>query len=368
MTAAEFQLHPRHKNWGMEPFFLGLVGAGFLYVSYAKLWHLTIVPETIVLVVFLGGLMGITRIPFPKSWRGKAIPLWVYALISGGISGFMDSFLVLMMVGKAELVGSEKDKFQFRALNMIAALIGGLTLYFGEVYMLPLALKYGMRYWYSMLPVVPPVIAFLFYLSWRLSKLNIQVVGIKNMEGGHKKSTADRGDYLEFAGAIALLLVTHDAVLCLGVLLLYSYITGQGEDLIDVLKTETEMGVMLLLVFAALIAVPIEPFMAQLSGWWAFIPSTINGVLTGAIFPASGDVWFDTHILSTAVLITPVSSLVGVMLFKTWSEWVAYMKLSFALAAIWFLLCGAWFHGVWPMLEDPFYKVFPKPSLVESPR
>lgn len=173
--------HERHKVWNLETAFLGLVGAAMIWqrgISH----HLNVVQETIVLVVFLGGLMGITRIPFPSTIRGKPIPLWAYPLISGGISGFMDSFLVLLLVGAAKLEGPNYDQFRFKAYNMIAALIGGLTLYFGEVYMLPLALKYGMRDWYSMLPIVPPVIVFLLLLAVLASRLNIQVLGMKSID------------------------------------------------------------------------------------------------------------------------------------------------------------------------------------------
>lgn len=362
-------MHARHKVWNLETAFLGLVGAAMIWQREIS-HHLNVVQETIVLVIFLGGLMGITRIPFPTKIGGRRIPLWAYPLISGGISGFMDSFLVLLLVGAAKLEGPDVDQFKFRAYNMIAALIGGLTLYFGEVYMLPLALKYGMRDWYSMLPIVPPVVVFLSLLAVLVGRLHVRVVGMKSMDNGNghhpKKVHADWGDYVEFGIAIAVLLVMHNALLCLGLLLLYSFITGQGEDLIDVLKTETEVGVMLLLVFAAFVAGPIEPYMAQWSGWWAFVPSVINGVLTGAVFPTSGDVWMDAHILSTAVLVTPISSLVGVMLFKTVLDWRRYILLALPLTLVWFLLCGAWFHGPWKAIQPDYEKTFGKPMLVSA--
>lgn len=360
-------VHKRHKSWNLECCFLGLLGAVLIWQK--DLAHeLSVVAETIVLVVFLGGLMGITRIPFPSKIGSTAIPLWAYPLISGIISGFMDSFLVLLLVGLARLEGDASDKFRFRAYNMIAALIGGLILYFGEVYMLPLALQYGMREWYSMLPIVPPVLVFLGLLSLLCGRLNVRVAGMASLDAGGnghpKKQRADWFDYVEFAVAIVLLLSLHNPLLCLGVLFVYSFATGQGEDLIDVMKTETEVGVMLLLFVAALIAQPVAPYLADWSGWWAFIPSAINGVLTGAIFPTSGDVWHDAHILSTAVLLTPVSSLVGVMLFKTPREWLAYIRLAVPLAALWFLLCGAWFWLCWPVIEPSYHAHFGKPELV----
>ena len=201
---------PRHKVWNLETAFLGLVGIAMIWRQ--NLSHqMSVIQETIVLVIFLGGLMGITRIPFPQNIFGRTIPLWGYPLISGFISGFMDSFLVLLLVGLAKLEGPDQDKFRFKAYNMLAALIGGLTMYFGEVYMLPLALKYGLRDWHSLLPLVPPIVVFLLILAWLTSRLNVRVVGMKTLDGGEggngKKTHANTADYLEFAAAIVLLLV-----------------------------------------------------------------------------------------------------------------------------------------------------------------
>ncbi|PIR97071.1 MAG: hypothetical protein COT91_03130 [Candidatus Doudnabacteria bacterium CG10_big_fil_rev_8_21_14_0_10_41_10] len=356
------------RIYNLETLLLGITGAVMIALR-DNAHHFSVVAETIVLVIFLGGLMGITRIPFPSRAFGKPIPLFAYPIISGFISGFMDSFLVLLMVGMANLEGDKKDQFKFRAYNMFGALIGGLITYFGEVYMLPLALKYGMRYWHSMTPVIPPVIVFLIFLGRLCSRLKIEVTGVKSIggdEGSDRKSIADSGDYLEFAAAIVLLLASHNVLLCLGVLFVYSFITGQGEDLIHVMKTETEVAVMLLLVIAWFIAVPIEPMMAHFQGWLAFIPASINGVITGALYPATGVIWREVHILSTAVLLTPVSSLVGVMLFKNASDWAYYVKLSVPIMVVWFLLCGAWFYGAWPHIDEGFYSVFSRPELTAT--
>lgn len=359
-------LHPPRKVWNLETFLIGAVGVAMIILR-DNVHSFNVVQETIVLVLFLGALLGITRIPLPYKIGGQAIPLWAFPLLCGLISGFMDSFLVLLLVAAARLDGPARDQFKFRAYCMIAALIGGLITYFGEVYMLPLALRYGMRDWYSMLPVLPPVLVFLGVLGVFTNRLDIQVVGAKSIEtveeGRTGKTTADLFDYCEFAVAIGILLVTRNALLCLGVLFLYSSVTGQGEDLVDAIKTKIEIAVILLLVFAAFIASPIEPHMNYFSGWLAFIPSTINGVLTGAIFPVSGNMWKDTHVLSTAVLITPISSLVGVMLFKTLKQWRSYIAISIPLAMTWFMIYGAWFYGPWTLIGPLFENVFGAPVL-----
>lgn len=362
-----FTIALRRSSWNMESWFLGILG--FTVIIMRDLAHeLSVVQETIVLVIFLGGLMGITRIPFPSTVLGKPIPLWAFPWICGLISGFMDSFLVLLLVSVADIKGAEHDRFKFRAYNMMAALIGGLITWFGEVYMMPLALQYGMRDWHSMLPMLVPVLIFLALLGFLSKDLRISILGMRSFatnggNGHEKKNHADSFDTIEFVIAIILLLVTKNALLCLGILFLYSFITGQGEDLLDVIKTETEVAVMLLLVIAAFIAEPIAPFMQSFSGFWAFIPATINGVLMGAIYPATGDVWKEAHILSTAVLITPLSSLVGVMLFKHLSDWPRFMRLSIPLAVAWFLIAGAWFYGPWQIIEPHFYAIFDAPVL-----
>ncbi|OGE80937.1 MAG: hypothetical protein A2826_00220 [Candidatus Doudnabacteria bacterium RIFCSPHIGHO2_01_FULL_43_23] len=355
--------HPERRVYNLETALVGTLGIVFILMR-DLLHHWSVVEETIVLVIFLAGLMGITRIPFVSTFRGKPLPLWAYPLVSGFISGFMDSFLVLLLIGKAKLEGPKQDQFKFKAINMIAALIGGLITYFGEVYMLPLALKYNMREWHSMLPVIPPVAVFLLILGFLTNRLAIKIIGVELADNNHgKKMVADKGDYLEFAVAVAILLFTHNALLCLGVLFFYSFVTGQGEDLIEVMKTETEVAVMTLLVVAAFIAEPVAPLMSNFEGYKAFFPAVVNGVLTGAIYPAAGNIWQEVPILSTAVLITPLSSLVGVMLFKTRREWWDYMRLSVPIAMIWFGLCWSWFHLLWPYIDPHFYQFFTRPMM-----
>jgi hypothetical protein len=358
----EARIPPKHRAWNLETTLMGLMGLAMVFTR-DHIHQAGVVGETIILIILLGGLMGITRIPFPTFVMGRKIPLWGYPILSGILSMFMDSFLVLIMVGSATIIGPANDQFKFRVYNMIAALIGGLGMYFGEAYMIPLALKYGMRHWYSMLPILTPVLAYLFVLAILCGSLNVQVGKIAELGGPHQQRSTYR-DHFEFATFVALLLVFHNPLLVLGLLFLWASVTGQGEDLINVIKTETEVNVMQLLVIALLIAQPMSSVIAEYaSGWWAFIPATINGVLMGAIYPAQGNVWREVTILSSAVLITPISSLVGVMLFKTWNDWKKYMRVSIPLATVWFVICLSWFMFVWPVLEPSFHSVFPRPAL-----
>ena len=81
--------------------------------------HLSPIEDTIILVLFLGLLLGIAPIPFPKVKQ-----LWLFPWIAGILSGLMDSFLVLLMVSVVPLVGKKKDKLKFKTYVMLAALIG----------------------------------------------------------------------------------------------------------------------------------------------------------------------------------------------------------------------------------------------------
>lgn len=48
------ETHARHKSWGLETWFLGLVGIAMIWQREMS-HHMNVVQETIVLVVFLGG-------------------------------------------------------------------------------------------------------------------------------------------------------------------------------------------------------------------------------------------------------------------------------------------------------------------------
>lgn len=360
---------PKTRRHELETVILGLLGVALVFSrSYYESFNIP--GQTIVLVIFLSGLMGITRLPLPTHIGSRRIPVFAYPFVLGLVSGLMDSFLVLILLGAATLAGSDENKLSFKAYCVIGALIGGLVTYFGEVYFLPLGLTYGMHHWYSMLPIVPPVLVFLGYLSYRCSKLDLQVQGrgkgyqAPELAHGTLRTVGGHSiDYIEFIGFIVLLLVTHNGLLCLGVLLAYASATGQGKQLAHVVTAEMEIAVMALLALAAFINGTAASLIALFSGWLAIFPSIGNAVLTGALYPASGNVWQDTLILSTGALILPTSSLVGVMVFKTRKEWWHYIKVAFPAAIVWFLIFGVWVYGVWPHLEPAYAKVFDTPVL-----
>lgn len=356
------------RQWTLETVFLGFLGASLTYLALAFNPHLSIIEETIVLVVFLGALLGVAPLPFPNLKHRK----WLYPLIAGILSAFMDSFLVLLMVAALPIKGEERQVLKFKAYAMLAALIGGLLIYFGEVYALPHYLKYGMNNIYDGLPILVPVLIFLGVLGYLVQRLNVDVAAQEStLEEGLAVQDAEHGEHgepsnakrkweniAEFVVGIGIILFTHNPLLALGVLLAYAFISGQGEDLLHVVKTETEMGVMLLLLTAWIIFEPVQPILGLFTGFHALWPSMVNAVFSGALLPAGGEVWKEISVISAGALFLPISSLVGVMLFKTMNEWWAYVKISVPLMVLWLVLSLGWFTYVWPSIEPTFFNTF----------
>jgi len=358
------------RTWNLETTFLGMLGGALIYLALTVGTHLSIIEETIVLVVFLGALLGVAPIPFPNLRHRK----WLYPVIAGLLSAFMDSFLVLLMVAAIPVKGKQREILKFKAYAMMAALIGGLLIYFGEVYALPHYLKYGMHHIYDGIPLLVPVLIFLGVLGYLIQKLPIDITArestleegleqIENHQHEHEhmsEGSAKRRweNIIEFVVGIGIILFTHNALLALGVLFTYAFLSGQGEDLLHVIKTETEVGVMLLLLTAWVIFNPVQPLLQLFTGFHALWPSMINAVFSGALLPAGGTVWREISVISAGALFLPISSLVGVMLFKTMKEWWAYVKLSVPMMLLWLVLSLGWFTYVWPHAEPVFFKTF----------
>jgi len=224
-----------------------------------------------------------------------------------------------------------------------------------------------MNHIYDGLPILVPVLIFLGVLGYLVQRLDIKITARETtLEEGLEKAQEHEHistggmkrkweNVAEFVVGIGIILFTHNALLALGVLLAYAFISGQGEDLLHVIKTETEMGVMLLLLTAWIIFNPVQPLLEIFTGFHALWPSMINAVFSGALLPAGGDVWKEISVISTGALFLPISSLVGVMLFKTMKEWWTYVKLSVPIMVLWLVLSLGWFNYVWPLAEPTFF-------------
>lgn len=228
-----------------------------------------------------------------------------------------------------------------------------------------------MNHIYDGLPILVPVLIFLGVLGYLVQKLDLVIsarestleMGLEKKEirdNDHKSSHNTKRkieNLAEFIIGIGIILFSHNPILALGILFVYAFISGQGEDLLYVIKTETEMGVMLLLLTAWVIFEPVQPLLSFFTGFHALWPSMINAVFAGALLPAGGDVWLEIVMISTGALFLPISSLVGVMLFKTIKEWWAYVKLSVPMMFVWLAISLSWFTYVWPKMEPTFFKI-----------
>jgi len=365
-----------------------LIGCGLIVQYHQGNTHIASVPwETLALVMFLGVMLAFIR---PWQFVPRSLPVWSFVPIGGVASAFMDSFLVLVILASMNLSGSDEDLFMFRVFVTLSALIGGLLTYFGEVYALPIALMYGMREWYSMLWIAPPVVVFLYMLTRDAMHLNVAPAcaaprGGRNGTGeAHECALTSHpwerpGDrpwmilkLVEFAAFIGLLLVFKDPLLLTGIMLAYYAVWGHGMSAFSVWKFESEQDVLLLLVTIGVWAFALQPalvFVADVHGLLLLLPALINTVAVAVVYPATGNVYLDITMVSITVGVTPAASLVGLIVFKGFKEWKRYTKRAFPYVARWAALSAVWcaVFSV-PVVQDMYYGAtgFERPVLLES--
>ncbi len=302
------------------------------------------VGKLIILIIFLGLLIGIAPVAMP-TFRSK----FRQVVVAGFASALLDSFIVLMQLKNFKTTQErEEERIKFLVLCTFSALIGGLCLWFGEAYAAGLFQNDGRTGFLSALYIIPPVIIFLVILGWLGNRLKIDI------ELGYSKQ--NKRDVLEFFAGIILLIVTHNPLICLGWLLIYSAVTRQENHLLDSWKHHTEVNVMLVLIIALvggewLVSHIIEPSGFGSGEFLPIIPAGIQAVLWGPLYEdPSVHFWIRVCTLSTGAMLLPISSLVGVMLFTTGRQWWIYAKYSFPLAAVWFVIFRGW---IWLTLDTP---------------
>lgn len=356
MTVAELQ------HWLLLILGVFLVGLGG--AQYEAMGN---VLKVLVLIVYLGALIGVAPVALPI-FRITKNPIFNQCFWRGLNSAYLDSYIVLEETKELKTCEAGQDLATIAAIEgeqdtgtgerakllsviTINAIIGGLVLWFGEVYAAPLYQSHDRTGWLSALYIVPPVLIFLTITSAIAAKyINIQIVETK----GHHKGT--KRDLVEFAIGIVALLFTHNPLVCLGALMIYSFITRQDHQLLDVIVHKAEINVMIVLFIAMaggmwLIQNVIAPAGFATGEFAPIIPSGVQAVLWGALY-SDPDVtfWIQMTNLSTGALFLPISSLVGVMLFRTWAQWKVYMRYSFAAAGLWYGIMRLW---IWATLETP---------------
>lgn len=322
--------------------------------------HISAVAQVMVLIVYLGSLVAIAPVPLPTFKRKRT-----QIMFAGLLSGVLDSFIVLLQLlrlrtaepdeygNRTERTEVSGNRAKFFAIATIAALTGGLIIWFGEVYAAGLFINDGRTGLLSALFIVPPALVFLWILGTFAERLDIDVLPNE----GKAFSKRDLG---EFIAGIALLLLTHNPMLCLAALLVYVVLTSQADHLIEQTKHHTEVNVMLVLLVALIaggwvVSSVIEPMGLGQGEFLPIIPAGVQAVLWGPLYTdATVHFWIRIATLSTGALLLPISSLVGVMLFSTMRQWLVYMKYSFIFAAVWYGLLRLW---IWVAFETPIGEI-----------
>lgn len=329
---------------GLTPPELSHIIFGFLgicFIVYAPGFHdIHDIGQIMFLVMFLTSAVGLADLPLP-AFKSKAGLVW----ISGLVSGFLDSFIVLLKLKDTETRGSDEAHFRLLCLATISALIMGLYFWFGELYAAPLYYSNGRTGLLSGLFMLPPGLLFLWFLGWQASRLPITIVNNRKVEWNKRR-------VIEFSAFIALLLWSHNAMLCLGVVLVYSLLRNEMDFMEKIWRKDTEFSVMGVLGIAWLLG----PKAMELAERFS-----INDGIIGPIMLSAGQAllwsplyhdpnvnfWVMMANLSTGAMILPTSSLVGVVIFKTRFHWKVYLKISIPNAIVWWCLLQGWIFVVY---------------------
>lgn len=306
--------------------------------------------QVFVLVMYLTLLVGITQLKMPvfKSNFFQTIYISI-------VSGVLDSFVLLAQVKKLKTTCHSEDeeigRMRLFSIYTIGAIIGGLWLWFGEVYAAGLYAGDKRTGALSALFVLPPVLLFSVVLGIIANSHKTQLV---------KPSTSNKFDWrntVEFLAGITILLFTHNALLCVGIILLWAWLTNQTSHLFDeVIKNEIEWGVIIVLVIAMLkgewlVENVFLPLGLATGEFAPIIPSAIQAVLWGPLYnDPSVHFWVRLTNLSVGAGLLPISSLVGVMIFKKMSHWRIYLQYSIPLMFLWFCIMRGW---IWLVLNSP---------------
>lgn len=341
----------------LEHILLLVLGIGILAFGGKAYDAAPEVPKVILLVIYLGSLLGIAPIAMP-AFKSR---FW-QVVFAGIISAVLDSFIVLLQalrlrtveagqnrseilhLSAKEVQETEGQRAALLALLTIAAIIGGIVIWFGEVYAAGVYLNDHRTGILSALYIVPPVAAFLCLLGVYAQKfLKIEVIPNRAIGFG-------RRNLAEFIVGIAALLFFHNPALCLGGLLIYAVLTRQDDRLIHVWRFETEVNVMIVLVIAWvaggwLVTNAIEPLGLHEGIWKPIIPAGVQAVLWGPLYQdPTVNFWIRIVTISTGALLLPISSLVGVMLFRTPKQWLVYCRYSVAAAVVWYGTAMSWVY------------------------
>lgn len=281
------------------------------------------VGETLVIVIYLTLLVGFTNLKMPIFFASRP-RLSTFALItfSGHISLLFDSFAVILLLAKGIQYYPFKDgedtfnQFMVKSSAMFTALTVGGAFYLGELWGLPWYLAHNqdtLLSGLSLLIVFTPVcLAIATFVAFSFP------VKIKKVGFDKKQAFA----MTEFIGGLAILIFTHDAILSLGSLIIYTLLRGKVLELINAGLHEVKDGALIPigLIAGALVLnlLGVDTWL-NLTGYQVGIVSALSSPLAGAIaIPVDNleEFYFVLLALSVGAATFSFSSLVGILVLK----------------------------------------------------
>lgn len=312
-------------------FILGLVLTVVAYKAHEQGEPLITDPvrETFFVAVFLTALVSYCAFPLP-TFFAKSRPrlaAFLLPLFCGHISLLFDSFAVVLLLVNLQfapwtLHKGNKHHFNVFAVKTICALnaltVGG-ALYIGELWGLPHYIASDLDQVTTGLPLLVVLTPFSILTSLLAAyKYPVRVVAV-DLNGTFLRSGA------VFISGLVLLIVTHDVLLCIGFLLLWTAICGRTVRLVKRFLHELHEGafVAIGLILVAMLVQEIPEvnawFKTSLHGYRILILSAISSPFAGASIPPAENIDEFFRNLSWLMCGAPLfvsSSLVAIIVFK----------------------------------------------------
>ena len=322
----------------MEGTVLGfLVGSAMIYLGLqGYMAHESIlksaVAQTLGVAVFLTMLVSYCGLKIPVFFpRSPKLSTFCLIFFAGHISLLFDSFAVVLLLATGITfidLGSESrfNQFVVKAVASFNALTVGGGFYLGELWGLPWFITNEQANLVAGFPILlaaTPVCIVTAALAALFTPVKME---------GTRFDTNQALAMTEFVVGLGVIIFSHESVLSIGVLLVYTALRGKTKVLLE--KTLHELGdgaaVALGLIFLALlltasgVASIIQPY---LTGWMMLPAAMISSPFAGAMAPAVNtleDFYWGLSYLMLGAPMFVFSSLVAIMVFK---ETVRYEEL-----------------------------------------
>lgn len=283
------------------------------------------VMETLIVAVYLTMLLAYAQVKIPVFFTERPrVSTFILIVFCGHISLFFDSFAVVLLLSTGIVflpIQGEKNTFnQFvvKTFCAFAALTVGGGFYLGELWGLPWFISNGLNNpiaGFPILLVLTPYCIFLGILAAIFTPVRMEKVTFTKQQ--------TKG-IIEFTIGLLLIVITHSAFLCIGILLIYAALSRKTMFLIEVFVHELKDGALnaigLILIACVIInAGLVQYIQPHLDGVGLFIAAAISSPFAGAIAaPVNNlhDFYVGLSMLMVGAPMFVFSSLVAIVVFK----------------------------------------------------